>query len=103
MTAAPRGSVRAQLRTSLVPMAVEGARPRPARNSAATPSYPLDRSVIAELFRSLGPNGRFQPYAKRVGWKPLLGGVYFGPDLVVISSRILIRIPTPRKATWPDT
>src|SRR5215510_140369 len=43
---APGGSVRAQSRTALAPMAVEGARPRPARNSTATPSYPLDRSVI---------------------------------------------------------
>src|SRR5262245_1964416 len=46
MTAAPRGSLRAQSRTAFAPMAVEGARPRPARNSTATPSYPLDRSVI---------------------------------------------------------
>src|SRR5215211_6609022 len=46
MTAAPRGSVRAHSRTSLAPIAVEGARPRPARNAAATLSYPLDGSVI---------------------------------------------------------
>src|SRR6266700_27965 len=46
ITVAPGGSVRAQSRTALAPMAVEGARPRPARNSTATPSYPLDRSVI---------------------------------------------------------
>src|SRR6266508_844249 len=46
MTAAPRGRVRAHSRTSLAPMAVEGARPRPARNAAATLSYPLDGSII---------------------------------------------------------
>src|SRR5215216_2193660 len=57
MTAALRGSVRAQLRTSRVPTAVDGARPRPARNSAATPSYPLDRSIISGLFQFLEPNG----------------------------------------------
>src|SRR5687767_15640092 len=57
MTAALRGSVRAQWRTSRVPTAVDGARPRPARNSAATPSYPLDRSIISGLFQFLEPNG----------------------------------------------
>src|SRR5688572_30649159 len=56
MTAALRGSVRAQWRTSRVPTAVDGARPRPARNSAATPSYPLDRSIISGLFQFLEPN-----------------------------------------------
>src|SRR5687767_12964718 len=65
MTAALRGSVRAQWRTSRVPTAVDGARPRPARNSAATPSYPLDRSIISGLFQFLEPNG----------WRyPLVGG-----------------------------
>src|SRR5215212_8834428 len=64
MTAALRGSVRAQLRTSRVPTAVDGARPRPARNSAATPSYPLDRSIISGLLQFLEPNGvRYAPHA----------------------------------------
>src|SRR5687768_6582111 len=68
MTAALRGSVRAQWRTSRVPTAVDGARPRPARNSAATPSYPLDRSIISGLFQFLEPNG------SRLSCKRLLAG-----------------------------
>src|SRR3954452_10885314 len=59
MTAAPRGSVRAHSRTSLAPMAVEGARPRPARNAAATLSYPFDGSVID---RTSSVDGRVERY-----------------------------------------
>src|SRR5215213_10929414 len=63
MIAALRGSVRAQWRTSRVPTAVDGARPRPARNSEATPSYPLDRSIISGLLQFLEPNGlRYAPH-----------------------------------------
>jgi hypothetical protein len=48
ITAAPCGSVRAHSRTAFTPMPFERvcAQPRPAKNSAATLSYPLDRSVI---------------------------------------------------------
>src|SRR5215831_14987420 len=50
-TVAPRIRVRAHSRTGFTPMPLErvGALPRFARNSAATPSYPLDRSVIEHL------------------------------------------------------
>src|ERR1700691_2197880 len=46
MTLPPRGSVLAQFRTSFTPIPVDRILlPRRARNSSATASYPLDRSI----------------------------------------------------------
>ena len=46
ITAAPQGSDRPHFLTAFTPMPVERPLPRQARNSAATPSYPFDRSIM---------------------------------------------------------
>src|SRR5215218_5081649 len=97
MTAALRGNVRAQWRTSRVPTAVDGARPRPARNSAATPSYPLDRSIISGLFQFLEPNGLRSPLVGGIGYHP---GAFPGRDNAILTEPASshANCPTARRA-----